>query len=69
MPCFFVHPCLLGEVMAGFCCNEENYLAIWIGLSGGPVGLWIPAQMMMMGTDTASASESASNVHMASGPG
>jgi ubiquitin-like-conjugating enzyme ATG10 len=45
LPAFFVHPCLVGEGMAGFQCTRENYLVIWMGLVGGCVGLWVPKEM------------------------
>lgn len=45
VPCFFVHPCLLGEAMTNFNCSLENYLMVWIGLVGGCVGLWVPKEM------------------------
>ncbi|KAJ2905118.1 autophagy-like protein 3 [Zalerion maritima] len=47
VPCFFVHPCLLGEAMSNFDCSRENYLMVWLGLVGGCVGLWIPKEMAM----------------------
>ncbi|KAI1094782.1 hypothetical protein F5B19DRAFT_443411 [Rostrohypoxylon terebratum] len=45
LPSFFVHPCVLGDAMAGFDCPKEDYLMIWIGFVGGCVGLWVPPQM------------------------
>ncbi|KAL2756848.1 hypothetical protein ACRALDRAFT_2041435 [Sodiomyces alcalophilus JCM 7366] len=45
VPSFFVHPCLLGDAMAGFDCSKENYLMVWLGLVGGCVGLWVPREM------------------------
>ncbi|KAK4129580.1 hypothetical protein N657DRAFT_563855 [Parathielavia appendiculata] len=47
VPCFFVHPCLLGEAMERFDCSKENYLMVWLGLVGGCVGLWVPAEMVL----------------------
>ncbi|KAM0287672.1 hypothetical protein ACHAQH_000201 [Verticillium albo-atrum] len=46
IPSFFVHPCLLGDAMAGFDCSKENYLMAWLGLVGGCVGLWVPKEMV-----------------------
>ncbi|KAG7142343.1 Ubiquitin-like-conjugating enzyme ATG10 [Verticillium longisporum] len=45
VPSFYVHPCLLGDAMAGFECSKENYLMAWLGLVGGCVGLWVPKEM------------------------
>ncbi|OTA86241.1 hypothetical protein M434DRAFT_15904 [Hypoxylon sp. CO27-5] len=45
VPSFFVHPCVLGDAMAGFDCSKEDYLMVWLGLVGGSVGLWVPQQM------------------------
>ncbi|KAI4869307.1 hypothetical protein F4820DRAFT_28535 [Hypoxylon rubiginosum] len=45
VPSFFVHPCALGDAMAGFDCPKEDYLMVWLGLVGGCVGLWIPSQL------------------------
>ncbi|KAI1104149.1 hypothetical protein F4804DRAFT_332572 [Jackrogersella minutella] len=45
LPSFFVHPCVLGDAMAGFDCPKQDYLMIWLGLVGGCVGLWVPKQM------------------------
>ncbi|KAI0172343.1 hypothetical protein GGR52DRAFT_465457 [Hypoxylon sp. FL1284] len=45
VPSFFVHPCALGDAMAGFDCPKEDYLMVWLGLIGGCVGLWIPSQL------------------------
>lgn len=45
-PCFFVHPCLIGEGMAAFKCSLEEYLTIWIGLAGACVGLSVPMEMV-----------------------
>ncbi|XDG10469.1 hypothetical protein ABKA04_010084 [Annulohypoxylon sp. FPYF3050] len=45
LPSFFVHPCVLGDAMAGFDCPKEDYLMIWLGFVGGCVGLWVPQQM------------------------
>ncbi|KAK3897371.1 ubiquitin-like-conjugating enzyme ATG10 [Staphylotrichum tortipilum] len=45
LPTFFIHPCLLGEAMSRFDCSKENYLMVWLGLVGGCVGLWVPAEM------------------------
>ncbi|KAK4105853.1 hypothetical protein N658DRAFT_416098 [Parathielavia hyrcaniae] len=45
IPCFFVHPCLLGEAMARFDCSKEDYLMVWLGLVGGCVGLWVPPEL------------------------
>ncbi|KAL2255875.1 hypothetical protein VTK26DRAFT_2551 [Humicola hyalothermophila] len=47
LPSFFVHPCLLGEAMSRFDCDKENYLMVWLGLVGGCVGLWVPAEMAL----------------------
>ncbi|KAK3310102.1 uncharacterized protein B0T15DRAFT_488797 [Chaetomium strumarium] len=47
VPSFFVHPCLLGEAMAKFDCSKEDYLMVWLGLVGGCVGLWVPAEMAL----------------------
>jgi ubiquitin-like-conjugating enzyme ATG10 len=47
VPSFFVHPCLLGEAMGKFDCSKENYLMVWLGLVGGCVGLWVPAEMAL----------------------
>ncbi|KAL1844298.1 hypothetical protein VTJ49DRAFT_2355 [Mycothermus thermophilus] len=49
IPTFFVHPCLLGEAMEGFDCSKEDYLMVWLGLVGGCVGLWVPAEMALVG--------------------
>ncbi|KAI1467360.1 uncharacterized protein F4812DRAFT_451217 [Daldinia caldariorum] len=35
LPSFFVHPCAIGEAMAGFDCAKQDYLMVWIGLVGG----------------------------------
>ncbi|KAI1634363.1 hypothetical protein F4809DRAFT_651944 [Biscogniauxia mediterranea] len=48
VPTFFVHPCLLGDAMAGFDCSKEDYLTVWLGLVGGCVGLWVPKEMAMV---------------------
>ncbi|KAI0379711.1 hypothetical protein F5Y04DRAFT_112974 [Hypomontagnella monticulosa] len=45
VPSFFVHPCFLGDAMAGFDCSKEDYLMVWLGLVGGCVGLWVPKEM------------------------
>ncbi|KAF7524298.1 hypothetical protein G7054_g11464 [Neopestalotiopsis clavispora] len=47
VPAFFVHPCLLGDAMAGFDCAKEDYLMVWLGLVGGCVGLWVPKEMAL----------------------
>ena len=47
IPCFFVHPCLLGDAMRGFDCSMETYLMVWLGLVGGTVGLWVPKEMAL----------------------
>ncbi|RYP38124.1 hypothetical protein DL767_002641 [Monosporascus sp. MG133] len=47
VPSFFVHPCMLGDAMVGFDCAKEDYLMVWLGLVGGPVGLWIPREIAM----------------------
>ncbi|KAI0109607.1 hypothetical protein GGR51DRAFT_100902 [Nemania sp. FL0031] len=47
IPTFFVHPCFLGDAMAGFDCSKEDYLTVWLGLVGGCVGLWVPKEMAM----------------------
>ncbi|ROT39801.1 hypothetical protein SODALDRAFT_331917 [Sodiomyces alkalinus F11] len=47
VPSFFIHPCLLGDAMAGFDCTKENYLMGWLGLVGGCVGLWVPKEMAL----------------------
>ncbi|KAJ8125882.1 hypothetical protein O1611_g7758 [Lasiodiplodia mahajangana] len=47
VPTFFVHPCFLGDAMAGFDCSKEDYLTVWLGLVGGCVGLWVPKEMAM----------------------
>ncbi|KAK4158483.1 ubiquitin-like-conjugating enzyme ATG10 [Chaetomidium leptoderma] len=47
VPSFFIHPCLLGEAMERFDCSKENYLMVWLGLVGGCVGLWVPAEMAL----------------------
>lgn len=47
VPSFFIHPCLLGEAMQRFECSKENYLMVWLGLVGGCVGLWVPAEMAL----------------------
>ncbi|KAK2072868.1 hypothetical protein P8C59_007197 [Phyllachora maydis] len=47
VPCFFVHPCLLGEAMMSFECTKETYLMVWLGLVGGAVGLWVPKEMAL----------------------
>ncbi|KXX74933.1 Ubiquitin-like-conjugating enzyme ATG10 [Madurella mycetomatis] len=47
VPSFFIHPCLLGEAMSKFDCSKENYLMVWLGLVGGCVGLWVPAEMAL----------------------
>ncbi len=44
---FFVHPCRSYEAMSGFHCSLENYLMVWLGLVGGCVGLWVPAEMAL----------------------
>ncbi|KAL2271169.1 hypothetical protein VTJ83DRAFT_540 [Remersonia thermophila] len=49
IPTFFVHPCLLGEAMEAFDCSKEDYLMAWLGLVGGCVGLWVPAEMALVG--------------------
>jgi ubiquitin-like-conjugating enzyme ATG10 len=33
--------------MEKFSCDEENYLMVWLGLVGGCVGLWVPAEMAL----------------------
>ncbi|KAL5615604.1 uncharacterized protein BROUX77_001441 [Berkeleyomyces rouxiae] len=47
VPCFFVHPCLLGDAMSAFSdqCTKANYIMLWMGLVGGCVGLWVPKEM------------------------
>ncbi|KAI2776954.1 hypothetical protein F4815DRAFT_483012 [Daldinia loculata] len=45
LPSFFVHPCAIGDAMAGFDCAKQDYLMVWLGLVGGCVGLWVPQQM------------------------
>lgn len=47
LPSFFIHPCLIGEAMSNFDCSKENYLMVWLGLVGGCVGLWVPAEMAL----------------------
>ncbi|KAI0405023.1 hypothetical protein F4802DRAFT_211168 [Xylaria palmicola] len=47
VPTFFVHPCLLGDAMTDLNCAKEDYLAVWLGLVGGCVGLWVPKEMAM----------------------
>ena len=47
VPSFFVHPCMLGDAMAHFDCPKEDYLMVWLGLVGGPVGLWVPQEIAM----------------------
>lgn len=38
---------MVGDAMAGFDCDAENYLSVWLGLVGGCVGLWMPKEMAM----------------------
>ncbi len=33
--------------MSTFSCSKENYLMVWLGLVGGPVGLWVPKEMAL----------------------
>jgi len=51
MPCFFIHPCLIGEQMKDFDCSKDNYLMVWLGLVGGCVGLWVPPAMVLAPTE------------------
>ncbi|KAI1499625.1 hypothetical protein F5X99DRAFT_410811 [Biscogniauxia marginata] len=48
VPSFFVHPCFIGDAMAGFNCSKEDYLTVWLGLVGGCVGLFVPKEMAMV---------------------
>ncbi|KAI8956789.1 hypothetical protein F5Y11DRAFT_132989 [Daldinia sp. FL1419] len=45
LPSFFVHPCAIGDAMAGFDCAKHDYLMVWLGLVGGCVGFYIPEPM------------------------
>ncbi|TGJ82721.1 hypothetical protein E0Z10_g6046 [Xylaria hypoxylon] len=45
VPTFFVHPCILGDIMAHFGCSKEDYLTVWIGTVGELVGLRVPMEM------------------------
>ena len=36
--------------MEKFDCSKENYLMVWLGLVGGCVGLWVPAEMALEST-------------------
>lgn len=45
VPTFFLHPCLVGENMLQFSCSKEDYLMIWLGLTGSCVGLTVPKEM------------------------
>lgn len=45
LPALFVHPCQTKEAMEKFDCPLEDYLMVWIGIVGGSVGLWLPAEM------------------------
>jgi ubiquitin-like-conjugating enzyme ATG10 len=45
VPAFFIHPCATKEAMEEFQCTLQDYLAIWLGLVGGFVGLWLPKAM------------------------
>lgn len=45
VPTFFLHPCLVGENMLQFSCSKEDYLMIWLGLTGSCVGLHVPKEM------------------------
>ncbi|PHH65504.1 hypothetical protein CDD81_2284 [Ophiocordyceps australis] len=45
VPCFFLHPCMVGDALSKFDCSTQNYLMIWLGLVGGWVGLWVPKEM------------------------
>ncbi|KAM0806887.1 hypothetical protein AB5N19_07226 [Seiridium cardinale] len=47
VPSFFVHPCFLGDAMAGFDCAKDDYLMVWLGLVGGCVGLWVPKELAL----------------------
>lgn len=38
---------MLGDAMAHFDCPKEDYLMAWLGLVGGPVGLWVPREIAM----------------------
>ncbi|KAF2098424.1 hypothetical protein NA57DRAFT_75671 [Rhizodiscina lignyota] len=45
--CFFIHPCqtpdAMQEVATGRGVSTEEYLFIWLGVSGGAVGLYAPS--------------------------
>ncbi|KAH8179773.1 autophagocytosis associated protein, active-site domain-containing protein [Sarocladium implicatum] len=45
VPTFFLHPCLVGENMLQFSCSKEDYLMVWLGLTGSCVGLHVPKEM------------------------
>ncbi|KAG7293064.1 hypothetical protein NEMBOFW57_003110 [Staphylotrichum longicolle] len=36
-----------GISVDSFECSKENYLMVWLGLVGGCVGLWVPAEMAL----------------------
>ncbi|KAH0533896.1 hypothetical protein FGG08_007486 [Glutinoglossum americanum] len=53
IPAYFVHPCNTADAMRDVCATGEvgveRYLAIWLGLVGGCVGVWVPRGVMEEG--------------------
>ncbi|KAF7193030.1 Ubiquitin-like-conjugating enzyme ATG10 [Pseudocercospora fuligena] len=50
LPAYFVHPCRTQEAMQAVLSGREagpvEYLALWLGLAGGSVGLSVPVPLM-----------------------
>lgn len=53
LPVYFVHPCRTQEAMqailgGGREADPVEYLALWLGLAGGSVGLSVPVTLMQV---------------------
>ncbi|RWA11899.1 hypothetical protein EKO27_g3203 [Xylaria grammica] len=47
VPAFFVHPCVLPEIMGNFDCSKEDYLSVWLVPMGELIGLRVPREIAM----------------------
>ena len=51
VPCFAIHPCNTADALVDIIGAKDvsglDYLQIWIGLIGGPVGLYLPKELAM----------------------
>ncbi|RMD44274.1 hypothetical protein DV735_g774, partial [Chaetothyriales sp. CBS 134920] len=50
MPAFFIHPCnthgAMRAVNDGETLSQEDYLLIWLGLTGSSIGLHVPSHLL-----------------------